>query len=91
MSRPMRRVVTGHDAHGKSVIVMDGPSPHVLELEGMPGLALINLWVTDRAPAANAGSADAAKLMARANASEADNEPAYESRSQDEDTRCSRS
>ena len=60
MSRPMRRVVTGHDAHGKSVIIMDGPSPHVLELEGMPGLALINLWVTDRAHAANAGSADAA-------------------------------
>src|SRR5262245_35714027 len=56
----MRRVVTGHDARGRSVIIMDGPSPHVLELPGMPGLALSNLWVTDRAPAANAGSADAA-------------------------------
>jgi hypothetical protein len=56
----MRRVVTGHDAHGKSIIVTDGPSPHVLELAGMPGLALINLWVTDRAPAANTGSDDAA-------------------------------
>jgi hypothetical protein len=60
VSRPMRRVVTGHDPHGKSVIIMDGPSPHVLEVDAMPGLALINLWVTDRAPAANAGSADAA-------------------------------
>ena len=60
MTRPMRRVVTGHDAHGKSIIVMDGPSPHALEIPGMPGLALINLWVTDRAPAANAGSGDAA-------------------------------
>jgi len=56
----MRRVVTGHDAHGKSIIVTDGASPHVLELAGMPGLALINLWVTDRAPAANTGSDDAA-------------------------------
>jgi len=56
----MRRVVTGHDARGQSVIIMDGPSPHVLELPGMPGLVLTNLWVTDRAPAANAGSADAA-------------------------------
>ena len=60
MSRPMRRVVTGHDANGKSIIITDGPSPHVLELPGMPGLALINLWVTDRAPAANTGSGDAA-------------------------------
>jgi len=56
----MRRVVTGHDAQGKSIIIMDGPSPHILELDGMPGLALINLWVTERAPAANTGSADAA-------------------------------
>src|SRR5262249_8827864 len=56
----MRRVITGHDANGKSIIVTDGASPHVLELPGMPGLALINLWVTDRAPAANTGSGDAA-------------------------------
>jgi hypothetical protein len=60
MARAMRRVVTGHDAKGKSVIVSDAASPHVLELPGMPGLALINLWVTDDAPADNAGSADAA-------------------------------
>jgi naringenin degradation protein FdeH len=60
MARPMRRVITGHNAKGKSVIVSDSPSPHVLELEAMPGLALINLWVTDRSPASNAGPADAA-------------------------------
>jgi hypothetical protein len=60
MARPMRRVVTGHDAGGRSVIVSDGPSPHVLELAAMPGLALINLWVTDDAPAGNSGRADAA-------------------------------
>src|SRR5713226_783094 len=51
MARPMRRILTGHNAQGKSVILSDGPSPHVLELAGMPGLALINLWVTDGAPA----------------------------------------
>jgi hypothetical protein len=56
----MRRVITGHDERGRSVIVADGPSPYVLELEAMPGLALINLWVTDRSPASTAGSADAA-------------------------------
>ena len=60
MAQPMRRVVTGHNAEGKSMILMDGPSPHVLEVEGMPGLALIDLWVSDRSPAGNAGSADAA-------------------------------
>jgi hypothetical protein len=60
MARPMRRVVTGHNAQGKSVILMDGPSPHALELDGLPGVALINLWVTDGAPASNAGAADAA-------------------------------
>ena len=60
MPRPMRRVVTGHNAQGKSVFLMDGPSPHVLELAGMPGLALTNLWVTDDAPADNSGRADAA-------------------------------
>jgi hypothetical protein len=56
----MRRVITGHNAQGKSVILSDAPSPHVLELAAMPGLALINLWVTDRSPASNAGPADAA-------------------------------
>src|SRR2546425_10484242 len=60
MARPMRRILTGHNAQGRSVILSDGPSPHVLELASMPGLALINLWVTDGAPARNAGSADAA-------------------------------
>jgi naringenin degradation protein FdeH len=60
LARLMRRVVTGHNAQGKSVIVSDAASPHVLEIPGMPGIALINLWVTDGAPASNAGQADGA-------------------------------
>jgi quercetin dioxygenase-like cupin family protein len=60
MPRPMRRVVTGHNAQGKSVILSDAASPHVLELPGMPGLAFVDLWATDGAPASNAGQADAA-------------------------------
>ena len=60
MIKPIRRVVTGHDARGRSVIVSDGPSPHVLTIPGRPDFGLTNLWVTDRAPASNAGSADAA-------------------------------
>jgi quercetin dioxygenase-like cupin family protein len=60
MIKPIRRIVTGHDAKGRSVFVSDGPSPHVLTLPGRPDFGLTNLWVTDGAPASNAGSADAA-------------------------------
>jgi len=42
------------------VIVSDGPSPHVLTIPGRPDFGLTNLWVTDTAPASNAGNADAA-------------------------------
>ena len=61
MIKPIRRIVTGHNAQGRSIIVSDGPSPHVLTLPGRTDFALTDLWVTDRAPASNAGSADAAK------------------------------
>ena len=42
------------------MIVSDGPSPHVLTIPGRPDFGLTNLWVTDTAPASNAGNADAA-------------------------------
>jgi hypothetical protein len=60
MLKPIRRVVTGHDAQGRSVILTDGPSPHVLTIPGVPTFGLTNLWVTDRAPADNVGAADGA-------------------------------
>lgn len=60
MIRKIRRVVTGHDAHGRSIFVSDGPSPHVLTIPGRPDFGLTNLWVTDEAPASNVGNADAA-------------------------------
>jgi quercetin dioxygenase-like cupin family protein len=60
MIKPIRRVVTGRDARGRSVIVSDGPSPHVLTIPGRADFALTNLWITDGAPASNAGNADAA-------------------------------
>jgi hypothetical protein len=56
----IRRVVTGHDKRGKSVFVMDGKAPNVLEMASMPGVALTDLWRTRTAPASNAGNADAA-------------------------------
>jgi mannose-6-phosphate isomerase-like protein (cupin superfamily) len=56
----VRRVLTGHDADGKSAIIADGPAQNVKEMASMPGLALTDLWETVSAPASNAGGADAA-------------------------------
>ena len=61
MIKPIRRIVTGHNARGRSMIASDGPSPHVVTLPGRTDFALTDLWVTDAAPASNAGGADPAK------------------------------
>ncbi len=60
MVEKIRRVVTGHDANGKSIFIEDGIAASVKEMESMPGLALTNLWVTDSSPAINTGNVDAA-------------------------------
>ena len=60
MLKPIRRIVTGHNAKGQSVIISDRPSPHVLTLPGRGDFGLTNLWITDRAPASNDGNADPA-------------------------------
>ena len=60
MPQRIRRVVTGHDKDGRSIFVMDGKAPNVLEMASMPGVALTDLWRTRSSPASNAGNADAA-------------------------------
>ena len=60
MLRKIRRIVTGHNAQGKSVIASDAPSPHVLALTTDPPFGLTDLWVTHGSPADNSGSADGA-------------------------------
>jgi len=52
MAREPRRIVTGHDAQGKSVIVIDGPPT--------PFGAY---WLTDSAPVDNSRSGDAGELV----------------------------
>ena len=59
MVEKIRRVVTGHDANGRSVFIIDGAATAVKEMESMPGLALTDLWQTNGAPADNTGNADA--------------------------------
>jgi naringenin degradation protein FdeH len=58
MSKPIRRVVTGHNSRGKSVFVADGPSPHVFS-RGTGSVAVTELWETRGCPADNRGHADA--------------------------------
>jgi mannose-6-phosphate isomerase-like protein (cupin superfamily) len=52
--RPVRRVVTGHDAQGRAVVAMDGPAPNVLHRPSRPGVALTDLWATSDPPTARA-------------------------------------
>lgn len=40
----LRRVVTGHDANGKAVILSDGPTPTVISGVGLPGLVFHEMW-----------------------------------------------
>src|SRR5262245_16302086 len=57
MPKPIRRVVTGHNAAGKSAFVMDGAAPHVYcRSPGRPGAP--GLWETRPAPADNRGQAE---------------------------------
>jgi hypothetical protein len=42
--KPIRRVVTGHDAQGRAVAAMDGPATSVLHRASRPGVALTDLW-----------------------------------------------
>jgi quercetin dioxygenase-like cupin family protein len=47
MSTP-RRIVTGHDENGKSVVLSDGPNPKTLDI----GTAAFHeVWITDATPA----------------------------------------
>jgi hypothetical protein len=49
--RPIRRIVTGHDAAGRSTILQDGPSPHAMNMAGIDHFGVTDLWKTFGAPA----------------------------------------
>ena len=47
MALEVRRIVTGHDASGKSVVLSEGPNPKTLDI----GTAAFHeVWITDRTP-----------------------------------------
>ena len=47
--KPIRRIVTGHGADGRSKVLLDAPAPNVRQRHAGNGSAL--LWVTDETPA----------------------------------------
>jgi len=59
MVRPTRRVVTGYDARGRAVVLIDGAAPNA-KLRKATGLTSTLLWVTDESPAELSGETDKA-------------------------------
>lgn len=50
MARQTRRVVTGHDAQGKAIVLEDAPAPNV-KVRAVGKLTSTLVWVTDETPA----------------------------------------
>jgi quercetin dioxygenase-like cupin family protein len=53
MSAVPRRIVTGHDAEGRSVVLSDAPTPRTLDIGSA---AFHEMWITDTVPAAIAAT-----------------------------------
>ena len=58
MAKQIRRIVTGHNAAGKSIIAQDAFATSILELPAVPGLRATDLWETTTAPADLSSDAD---------------------------------
>jgi quercetin dioxygenase-like cupin family protein len=56
MSLKVRRVVTGHDAQGRAVVLIDETAKNVKS--SRPGAASCNVWLTDEWPIGSDGNAD---------------------------------
>ena len=58
MVQKIRRFVTGHNAAGKAIVMIDDHAPNATEIKGWPGLGVTELWVTDEMPVDNHGAKD---------------------------------
>jgi len=65
MTKPVRRVVTGHDAQGRAVVIFDGPAPfvHVNALD--PEWYSTDIWRTNATPATIMATAEEPTLGPR--------------------------
>ena len=57
MALNVRRVITGHDDHGKAKVLIDETCTNASS--GRPGATAVNVWTTEGFPASNDGDADA--------------------------------
>ena len=62
MALQVRRVVTGHDANGRAIVMIDEVAQNVFS--GRPGANATNVWTTEGFPANNDGTADAGQRKA---------------------------
>lgn len=57
----MRRVVTGHDAQGRSAIVSDGVPPRTRHFTSWPGMVASTVWTTEVDESVSRAGADRTK------------------------------
>lgn len=57
---PVRRVITGNDTNGRSVIASDEATPHVKTSPHRPGVVINNLWMLAGVPGVLPGAPDPA-------------------------------
>lgn len=55
-----RRIVTGHDSEGRSIVISDGAAQNLVPNPSDPDRGHVNFWRTDAVPARNAGDHDPA-------------------------------
>lgn len=60
MLKPVRRIVTGHNAQGRSVFIADGPAPDAYPAAATPAMMISLLWRTTTSPASFEGNEDMA-------------------------------
>ncbi len=58
MAKQIRRIVTGHNARGKSIIAQDAVATSILEMKAVPGLRATDLWETTTTPTDLSSDAD---------------------------------
>ncbi len=61
---PVRRIVTGHDATGKAIVLMDGETPYKATRPDS-GAMQQRIWVTDKTPADMKGDRDRGGIEVR--------------------------
>lgn len=54
----IHRVVTGHDAEGRAIVIEDGALPTVVEIAAIPGTVFHEVWATAATPAPIDNGAD---------------------------------